>query len=301
MPVVLVTGICGNILSLVVFIRSRGRGDAPVQYLGCLALSDNGVILTIGFQHWLNKGLAYVTGGKHSYNLAESSDISCKVIMTIFNISGIMSAWLIVAFSTERAIIVWFPLKRALISKKKRSAVITMILLTAVCASIYRFIQIKNYQVSGAARCWYPGDLYVAFIMFHIESIMFTYLPCMLILLANLFILFGVSRARSAISGKVKGQGQEKRIVGTLVSVSVFYIIFMFPASVLYSYFLYIMMFPGEESYAAWMYNIMSFFDQFSMFNYCLNFIIYGCTLPFFRREAEVIFRLRKNITPPRC
>jgi uncharacterized membrane protein HdeD (DUF308 family) len=113
-----------------------------------------------------------------------------------------------------------------------------------------------------------------------------TYLPCFLITLGNILILVGVIRARQSMSREVKGHSQETKIMFSLALVSVFYIIFMLPASVSFSYMLYIIIFPFEESFIVSLNYTVTFFDEFSMLNYCFNFVIYGCTLPFYREEA---------------
>jgi hypothetical protein len=56
-------GMLGNILSFVIFIRTRKRADACVQYLSCLALSDTGVVITRGWTGWMNYGLKHITNG----------------------------------------------------------------------------------------------------------------------------------------------------------------------------------------------------------------------------------------------
>ena len=68
-PALLVFGICGNIFSLIIFIRTRKRSDAPAQYLSCLAISDTGVLLTLGLPYWLHYGLQYVSGGRHYFDI----------------------------------------------------------------------------------------------------------------------------------------------------------------------------------------------------------------------------------------
>jgi hypothetical protein len=295
-PFLLIFGISGNIFSFIIFVRNRKRADAPVQYLSVLALSDNGVIFTLGVPHWFTYGLHYVTDGKHSFNMHTYSNFGCKMFLSLWHVFGCISAWLIVAFSIERAFIVWFPLKRALITKRKRSAIIVVISFMSICVSIHRFILVKTYVVASVDSCWYlADDLREVFILWQIDSIFFTYLPCLFIIIANIFILLGVVRAKRAVSGKAKGQSQEHKIIVSLMLISIFYIIFMLPASASFSYMLYCLIYPFEDNFIFSLNNIVTFFDEFSMFNYSFNFIIYGCTLPFYRKEAYAMLCTRKR------
>jgi hypothetical protein len=291
-PFVLIFGISGNIFSFIIFIRSRKRGDAPVQYLSCLALSDNGVILSLGVPHWFNYGLDYLTDGKYSYDLHSYSNVSCKMIISSWHVSGCISAWVIVAFSIERAFIVWFPLKRAQVTKRKRSAIIGVICFMAICVSIHRFVLAKAHVTFSVDACWYTEDPLLIFLLWQIDSLFLTYLPCCFIILANVCILVGLIRSRRSVSGKVTGQGQESKTIVSLMLISIFYIIFMLPASVSFSYQLYVTIFPYDVNFLVSLNYIVTFFDEFSMFNYSFNFIIYGCTLPFYRQEARTMLGL---------
>jgi hypothetical protein len=295
-PVFLLLGICGNSLSLVIFVRARKRAEAPIQYLSLLAVSDTGVILSLGVVQWLVFGLSYVTNGAHSYNVSTMSIFACKFLGAAIQASGLTSAWVIATFSVERAFIVWFPLKRVIITKTKRKITIFTLIVLSILFSIHRSFQYNIYIVASRKGCYYTSH---GFVWFQYDTAMHNYIPCCCITIANALILIGVRHATASTTGKVqeeKKSTQDRRILISLLLVSTLYVVFMMPASVTYTYFLYLQeMTKYDETYLAFIDHVVTFFDQFSMLNYCFNFLIYGFTLPFFRDD------LRKMCMVCRC
>jgi hypothetical protein len=292
-PAIMILGVFGNILSLVVFIRTRRRADAPVQYLGLLAVSDSGVILTLGLAHWLYYGLSYVTGGVTSFNIMTVSSFTCGFGGFAIHASECTSAWVITAFSIERAYVVWYPLKRASITSRKRTILIVILCFLVYVFSVHRLWLWKPHKIGAIDACFYTVNI---FWLFQYDTFIHNYLPCLAILLANTLILIGVRRAQSAVNTQTvasKKTTQDRRILVSLMTVSTFYIFFMLPASTSFAYFNYIVEWKNySASFVTFMNDLVTFFDQFSMLNFCFNFVIYGCTLPFYREEVRKMFRV---------
>jgi hypothetical protein len=298
-PSLLLLGIFGNTISVVVFVRTRKRADAPVQYLSCLAVSDTGVILTLGFVHWLDAGLSYVTNGAYSFSISKYSTEICRFRGFTLHTSEVISAWIIVAFSMERAFVVLYPLKRLDISAKKRSRVIVVICFISSCLSIHKLILSKvYYTASGLPVCFYPNN---ALLLWQYDTAFHNYFPCFLIVVANSLILVGLSRGRRSFAGNKPAKSQQdNRIVHSLLIISTLYLVFMLPASLFFTYMLYLDNIPNlDPNYVEFIYSLMSFLDEFSMLNYCLNFVIYGCSMPFYRREVWELFTFFCRRTKP--
>jgi hypothetical protein len=162
----------------------------------------------------------------------------------------------------------------------------------AICVTIHRLVLIKKHVIFSLDACWYTERPFLIFLLWQVDSLFLTYLPSCFIILANFCILVGVIRSRRSVSGKVRDQSQEGKTIVSLMLISIFYIIFMLPASVSFSYLLYVAIFPYDVNFLISLNYIVTFFDEFSMFNYSFNFIIYGCTVPFYRQEARVILGL---------
>ena len=289
MPGVLSLGLFGNTLSFVIFFRVRKRADACVQYLSCLAISDNMVILTIGVVDWVAFGLKYVSNGTYSFNLALYSSDTCRLVAGVWHVFEVISAWIIVAFSAERAYVVWFPLKRAYITPTVRKCIIFVISTSAVLLSLHRFILME--LIPGTpALCFYKTNQIIAAALWQFDIAMYDYLPSICIFIANGLILSAISRSRKQKLGEnVQNSRSEGRLLISLMSVSTLYVVLLLPLSTLFAYIAEARDTLGAER-SLYLWYVMKYLTLVSVLNYCFNFIIYGCTLPFYRQEARKIF-----------
>ena len=296
MLIVLVFGIFGNTLSFIIFFRARRREDASVQYSSVLSLSDTAVILFYGGVMWLGNGLLQVTNGVYSINLLATGP-SCKCLLFLGQMTACISALIIVCFSIERAFVVWFPLRRSEITSNKRKFIMIVVTTLSICLSIHLLILIDTHYVGEEAYCSYSTSSFIGGIIFQLEVAMTNYIPFTLIFFSNVMIVLGIARARRSDTGKVSqsaNQQQENRMIVSLMLVSTLYIIFLMPASTMYTYFLFV---ARESSDNQEFRNYVNLLLNFSMLNYCLNFVIYGCTLPFYRSDARKIFKCKWSQT----
>jgi hypothetical protein len=156
---------------------------------------------------------------------------------------------------------------------------------------------IQNFVSNTIESCWYELDPYDVFLVWQFDTTVDTYIPACAICTANIFLLVGVYRAKISVATKhSKSQQQDSHIAVSLMLISIFYVVIMLPASISFSYQLWIIQFPIDIEYNILVNYITTFFDEFSMFNYSLNFVIYGCTLPFYREEARNMFRIRRKM-----
>jgi hypothetical protein len=292
-PVFLLLGIFGNTLSFVIFIRVRKRADAVVQYFTTLAVSDTGVILFLGVSDWINYGLGYITNGRFAFNIWVHSDASCKIMGFTKHVWETVSAWAIALFALERAFIVWFPLKRANITARNRGAVIIAVWVMSIVLSIHRLVlnHVFEYVESSSSTCFYNTSAFVRLILWQFDTTVHNYIPCLLIIVSNTMILIGIQRAKVSVDSKMavqRKQTQDGHVVVSLLLVSTLYIILMMPPSAMVTYLLFFLESNknAKAGYVDLIYNILTFLDEFSLMNFCFNFIIYGCTLPFYRKEV---------------
>jgi hypothetical protein len=190
-------------------------------------------------------------------------------------------------------------LKRAQITPKRRIATVAIICITCTCLSIHRLVLCGTFLFYTIESCWYIGSAYFLFVVWQYDTTFQNYVPSCLIFLANILILVGMGKAKRAISKtaqNLKDHRQEQKVILSLMLISFFYIIFMLPASISFSYIQWITQYPEvSTAYVRSVHDLVTFFDEFSMFNYSLNFLIYGSTLPFYRRELNNIFGLKRR------
>lgn len=109
-PLLTVTGSIGNVISVLVFFRTRLRKLSSSFYLAALCISDTGFLM-VNFLLWLS--LLEI----HIYN----EDIYCQLFTFLSSFCSALSVWFVVAFTIERFIAVMYPLKRQTMCTVKRA------------------------------------------------------------------------------------------------------------------------------------------------------------------------------------
>lgn len=145
-PLVAVTGSIGNILSIVVFFRTKLRKLSSSYYLAALGVSDT-VFLLINFLSWLPYGGEF-----------QSNDFGCKLLTFLGGASSVLSAWMVVAFTIERFIAVLYPLRRQTMCTVRRAKLIILGLFIAGlidCSPLLYFFG----DVNG--MCYFKAELEV--------------------------------------------------------------------------------------------------------------------------------------------
>jgi hypothetical protein len=291
---VMSVGVVGNTLSLYVFLRTKRKNDATSFYLSCLAVSDTICILYVELTAWLAEGLKYISGGRVSISFYYLSSIGCKLIIYGSTAVESTSAWIIVIMSIEKTIVVWFPLKRRSIANWKRKSVMLFVVVCCLLLPVYGLVMSDIFYVNGHQLCYYTSHR-ILLVVF--DNSLFYFMPCFVIMFTNISIIIGIVKSRSFIKEKVTsntGDMQEKKTLINLIVVSTTYLIFMTPNSVTVVYYFQLISSPSEEtsqSYIDLMQFLGNFFHQFSFFNYCVNFIINGFSLPFYRQEVARMMR----------
>lgn len=116
-PCVCVTGSVGNIVSIVVFFRTKLRKLSSSYYLAALGMSDT-VFLLSNLLSWSSYGQDILT-----------IDIFCKLLNFFVGASSLLSSWFVVAFTVERFIAVLYPLKRQTMCTVRRAKMMLACLL----------------------------------------------------------------------------------------------------------------------------------------------------------------------------
>lgn len=159
-PIIVGTGSIGNILSVVVFFKTKLRKLSSSFYLAALAVSDTCFLFGL-FAQWLN----FVD--VHIYN----REYFCQFFTFFSNLACFCSVWFVVAFTVERFIAVMYPLKRQTMCTVRRAKMVLLGLTLLGCLHCAPFwisstpvyspklemtiCDIKNeYKVSGGLNEW---------------------------------------------------------------------------------------------------------------------------------------------------
>lgn len=129
-PALVLIGSIGNILSVIVFFRTKLRKLSSSYYLAALGISDT-CFLFGAFVSWLN----YIN--INIYN----KDYYCQFFTYVSGLCSFLSVWFVVAFTVERFIAVLYPLKRQTMCTVKRACTVLIgLFLTGCVISVPYFI-----------------------------------------------------------------------------------------------------------------------------------------------------------------
>jgi hypothetical protein len=121
-PFLVFFGSIGNILSVIVFFKTKLRKLSSSYYLAALGISDTCFLLG-AFASWLN----YVN--INIYN----REYYCQFFTYISGLCSFLSVWFVVAFTVERYIAVLYPLKRQTMCTVKRTCMVLAGLIVVGC------------------------------------------------------------------------------------------------------------------------------------------------------------------------
>lgn len=121
-PALVLIGTTGNILSVIVFFKTKLRKLSSSYYLAALGISDSCFLLG-AFVSWLNY-----------YNInIYNRDYYCQFFTYVSGLCSFLSVWFVVAFTVERFIAVLYPLKRQTICTVKRACTVLFVLCVLGC------------------------------------------------------------------------------------------------------------------------------------------------------------------------
>ena len=139
-PVMAAIGVIGNILSIVVFARSRITHISSSVYLGAAATVNTIFLLSLAV-HWLRVfGVA-------------ADGAACQFVALVDGACAFLSIWYVVAFATDRCIAVCRPDSAARLCTTFRAKVVAIVLLTtAVVVYVNLSITVGASSVRGSRR-----------------------------------------------------------------------------------------------------------------------------------------------------
>lgn len=228
MPIIIFTGTVGNIFSFMVMMRREMRQTPTFFYLAMLAIADSVVLFVSAFKTWLRT----VSG----FELSHINAFGCKFTMFLVHFSIQFSAWLIVAVTIERFLAVWFPLKaNAMCSLSRAKFVTFMIALIFILVNIHIFwtAQLLSTRQSLDGSNYicapYAYENFVCQIFPWINLVLYSFLPCFILMVFNVLIIICLLRTKHVPSTLTKDDNQlrnnHRKLAMTLVFISFTWIV----------------------------------------------------------------------------
>lgn len=141
-PVITILGTIGNILSMLVFMRTRLKKLTSSYYLAFLALFDTGFLWCI-FIEWLN--ILHIDIYKRNG--------LCQLFTWLSAGCSVLSAWLVVAFTIERFVAVIKPFlyfSKYTVDRAQHIILILVLLTALFCSPLLVIVVSVKAQKSGS-------------------------------------------------------------------------------------------------------------------------------------------------------
>ncbi|XP_053395768.1 neuromedin-U receptor 2-like [Mercenaria mercenaria] len=299
-PIFIALGTMGNLLTIVVLMRSKSRVSSTAIYLSALAVSDLLVLWTGLLRQWIN----YM----FDIDVRHLSVAGCKIHIFTVYFATQCSSWLLVAVTSERFVGVWLPhkVKRGC---TPRIAIVTISVIVG-CLMLLNVhwlygmgVKVIVYNnVTYEFKCNSIYDHYYDFLGFKwpwIDLCFFSLGPFTVLLIGNISIIVRVliskHKTRTQIAPLNGGVGAKKsdktsQLTAMLVVLNVVFFVCTIPISI------YLI---GEPH---WLKTLETYHDlavlrlwwaivnTFMYLNNTINFILYFLSGSRFRQEVKSLF-----------
>lgn len=181
-PILIVLGTIGNLMSVYVFYNTKLRMQSTSQYLSALAISDTLFLFQL-LPPWLHA--LRVTSVFHQQGF-------CQVFVYLTYVACCMSSWLVVAFTGERFVAVLYPLQRNAVCTVTRAR---HIIAGVVLASLVINLPVLRFAIPTNNDCNIDYDYIAYAATFNlIDAVLSFSIPLVVIVIMNVWIVFGVWR-----------------------------------------------------------------------------------------------------------
>lgn len=186
-PFILLFGTFGNIFSFVFMRQESNKQKSTYTYLAALAIMDS-VVLYVGLlRTWI--------GEMVGYDIRDQTTAMCVIVNFLGSASSCLSAWLIVAVTVERYIVVVYPLKaKKKCSVKAAKMVIGALLGIAVFVNIHLVwsVGLNERSLNGIVYHTCDGIRQFRYFLMNIwpwlDTIMYCLGPFLVLLVLNILI-----------------------------------------------------------------------------------------------------------------
>ncbi len=274
-PVVFVVGVATNALSFIVILKSNLRKASTGLYLCVLAVADS-VCLTL----WTSITWAVLALGAN-FPPFNRCDIRTFCMPFFFSLSSIS----VVCVTTDRFLVVWFPLQAKTLTTRKRAACV-MICVTAILLIL--FVP-ALFAVSPNCEPNPNMYLYSRYAYYALSNVVYSFGPATYLLCLNIAISFKLLSHKAAFAGAVNEQSRQNqsRIVVTVLLVSIAFIVCCMPFNLLVTLQSAGLTRLNSHSSTEIVYTFCRFL---SLLNHSINFFLYVLSSSNFRRCLVALF-----------
>ena len=294
-PVIIVIGTIGNVLSFIVLVRKKMRSRSVYFYLMLLACADLAVLYLNAFKNWLR----YTFG----WELNHQSNAFCKFYWFAMAVSIHMSAWLVILVTFDRFMAVAFPLRAALVCTSRRAAIsslICFVIMAVYNGHLLWTVHLQYFNVDGveSVMCGpMSSSVFMNKAFNYMKCVTYSIIPFLSVLALNIAIIVKLKKTQFTSSeGDRKSTSQSTmsrttsventreiaRVTYMLLIVSFSWLFLSFPFT-LYSI---IPRSRDESSYTRAVFHLATVVCYiFLWMNHSINFFLYCLSGKKFRSE----------------
>lgn len=296
-PIFIIVGTIGNILSVIILLQPKIVKSTSALYLIVLAFSDTVVLYTGLMRHWLQ----YEFG----LHVRHYSEAGCKIHIFLTYFSLDFSAWLLVAVTFDRLVLVWFPHKAKHRCTKSTGCIIIstiFVFLVAVNAHILHGSASRNItegNITTYKNCEFIDDSYKLFFNETwpwIDFAIFSLIPFCCLLIGNTLISIKILKWHKEksrrTSTKNNNSGPNTRMSSITLMLFTLNTVFLFCTTPISIYNIF-----EDQSRTSWTdYDYArhdlhwSICNILMYFNNTFNFLLYIFSGSRFRNEAKSLF-----------
>lgn len=296
-PIFIIVGTIGNILSVIILLQPKIIKSTSALYLIVLAFSDTVVLYTGLMRNWLQ----YEFG----LYVRHYSEAGCKIHIFLTYFSLDFSAWLLVAVTFDRLVLVWFPHKAKHRCTKSTGCIIIstiFIFLVAVNAHILYGSASRNVtkeNITTFKNCEFIDDSYRLFFNETwpwIDFAIFSLIPFCCLLTGNTLISIKILKWRKEKNKRTSTQnnnsGQQTRMSSITLMLFTLNTVFLLCTTPISIYNI----FEDQDRHSWTKYDFVrhdlhwSICNILMYFNNTFNFLLYIFSGSRFRNEAKTLF-----------
>ncbi|XP_052777576.1 neuromedin-U receptor 2-like [Mya arenaria] len=304
--VVVIIGLCGNILTVIILLRQRRKTSSTALFLFTLAISDTITLLSSPIRNWLLRGI-------EEKDVRNMSELGCKFSNFFTYASVQFSSWILVGVTCERLISVVWP-HRVRLGCTPRAAIVTIFALLIPILGLNAHMFYGHGNSSLVPRDGPCEPLYIGYSKFWdkywpwIDFAVAYAVPFLFLAVSNTVIIYKMhkthrQRRRISSVGKhgVDNSARDKKLVTiVLVILTVSFFICLTPVQIFFIYQPYWRERVFEEYFCQdWkrfaeetgkFQLVFAIVNLLSYINAGFNFFLYVISGSKFRHEVKALF-----------
>jgi hypothetical protein len=283
---VVISGLIGNVLSILVFSRKTLRSRSCSIYFLALSLSDINVLISYTIENLLF----------HGYDIQLLSSLfMCKTTIFLLYASTDISNYLLTLAAIDRCVLVSNSPTRYRFCRKSTAKL--MITLVVISFSLINSHFLFGFQIDNDGSCLPTPKTYYDFYTHHynsyIDIIKTVFIPFLIIFICNIFIICKHTRRKSSFTtnSSIRRRSRRRRekdrqLTWFLFSTSILFIILSLPAEI--NDFVRAHLSENfQRIYACQLWASTSLFILIQQINHASHFYVYTLTGPIFRKEFQ--------------